>query len=68
MNNRLKPSALPMWPCPKMATYWPDEAQRLATENRELRATLRRRDCTIGCYQMLSIVAVLGCILLALGV
>lgn len=52
----------------KMATYWPDEAQRLATENRELRATLRRRDRAIGCYQVLSVVAVLGCILLALGV
>ncbi len=53
---------------PKMAAYWPDEAQRLATENRELRATLRQRNCAIGCYQILSIVAVLGCILLAMGV
>lgn len=51
----------------KMAAYWPDEAQRLAAENRELRATLRQRDCAIGCYQILSIVVVLGCILLAMG-
>lgn len=52
----------------KMATYWPDEAQRLAAENRELRATLYRRSCTIGFYQALSVLAVAGCILLTMGV
>lgn len=52
----------------KMATYWPDEAKRLAAENRELRATLYRRNCAIGFYQALSVVAVLGCTLLAMGV
>lgn len=52
----------------KMAAYWPDEAQRLAAENRELRATLRQRNHVIVFYQVLSLVVVLGCILLAMGV
>lgn len=52
----------------KMASYWPDEAQRLAAENREMRAALYRRNCAIGFYQGLSVVGVLGCILLAMGV
>ncbi len=57
----------PLSPPPSKG-YWPDEAQRLAAENRELRATLRRRDCDIALYQAATLVAVLGCILLAMGV
>lgn len=48
--------------------FWPDRAGQLMAENRDLRATLYRRNCAIGFYQALSVLAVMGCVLLALGV